>query len=163
MRVGAAGVDGVMEAWPSLPQAVDGSPKRFSLLRKTWPWIKTGTRLLWAWRWPLAFVCGPVILAAVLIGSTTAGLVVSPVVGVVGPWRSPFVRSRFRHAGVRTYQIIWDLYWPLVCSLCGFVEVAGRRVRVAGLDLVSFGPGWWWRPTWIRFTVTPCATHDRTT
>ncbi len=67
MRVGAAGVDGVMEAWPSLPQAVDGSPKRFSLLRKTWPWIKTGTRLLWAWRWPLAFVCGPVILAAVLM------------------------------------------------------------------------------------------------
>ena len=36
-------------------------------------------------------------------------------------------------------------------------------MRIAGLDQIEFGPGNWLRPTWIRVTVVPCASHDRST
>lgn len=134
------------------------------MARKAWPFIKALLRLAWAWRWPALLLATPllglIMVAGVSprIGAVGSLLVAGPVLG-----RSPRARSLSTTAAKRSRVIAWDVYWPFLCGLCGFVEPTGRRARIAGLEHIEFGPGNWVRPDWVRFTITPCATHDPAT
>ena len=163
MRLGAPSFNGAAEAWPTVPQAVDGSPKRFGLIRKALPFVKIAARLGWVWRWPLTITIGPLLVLTAAGLSRAGGAVIVALAIAITLWRSGWFRAQLARAVRASRVVLWEAYWPYLCQLAQFVEIAGRRVRVAGLESIEFGPGNWVRPEWLRFTISPCATHDPAT
>ena len=159
MRIGAPALNDVAGAWPSVPQAVDGRAKAMAIWRKLLPFAIALARLAWTWRWLTLTTAIPFAVVPALLGFGRIGALVTLLLMGLVAWRWGFLRTRLARARRETPAVLMGLWWPFCCSLCGFVEVAGRRVRTARLVEFTAGP----RLRWMRFVVQPCLNQDPTT